>query len=58
MQNLIFRFLQNKTRISVWLYDNKEMRVEGVIIVSPWLVCNVLCAVERRVGGSGGRRIS
>lgn len=31
-QNLIFRFLQNKTRIQVWLYETKDMRMEGVII--------------------------
>jgi len=31
-QNLIFRFLQSKQRISVWLYENTEMRIEGRII--------------------------
>jgi len=30
--NLIFRFLQNKSRIQVWLYEQTEMRVEGRIV--------------------------
>ena len=32
-QNLIFRFLQNKTRIQVWLFENTDLRIEGRIIV-------------------------
>ncbi len=32
VQNLIFRFLQNKSRVQVWLYDNSDMRIEGRII--------------------------
>ncbi|KAG8461069.1 hypothetical protein KFE25_003638 [Diacronema lutheri] len=30
--NLIFRFLQNKTRIQVWLYEQTDLRIEGRII--------------------------
>mmetsp|Transcript_252 Transcript_252/g.754 ORF Transcript_252/g.754 Transcript_252/m.754 type:complete len:94 (+) Transcript_252:91-372(+) len=30
--NLIFRFLQNKTRVQIWLYENVEMRIEGKIV--------------------------
>ena len=30
--NLIFRFLQSRTRIQVWLYENTQMRIEGRII--------------------------
>ncbi|KAF8592025.1 Sm-like ribonucleoprotein [Ramaria rubella] len=30
--NLIFKNLQQRTKISVWLYDNIEMRIEGRII--------------------------
>jgi len=30
--NLIFRFLQDRSRVQVWLYENKTMRLEGVII--------------------------
>mmetsp|Transcript_24277 Transcript_24277/g.82979 ORF Transcript_24277/g.82979 Transcript_24277/m.82979 type:complete len:99 (-) Transcript_24277:301-597(-) len=30
--NLIFRFLQSRTRIQVWLYENADMRIEGKII--------------------------
>lgn len=30
--NLIFRFLQNKARIQIWLYDQTNLRIEGRII--------------------------
>ena len=33
-QNLIFRFLQTKARIQIWLYENVDTVVEGRIIVS------------------------
>jgi small nuclear ribonucleoprotein E len=30
--NLIFRFLQNGTRVVIWLYDRSDLRIEGKII--------------------------
>ncbi|KAB0339268.1 hypothetical protein FD755_025007 [Muntiacus reevesi] len=30
--NLIFRYLQNRSRIQVWLYEQVNMRLEGCII--------------------------
>ncbi|KAI8074128.1 small nuclear ribonucleoprotein-like protein E [Gongronella butleri] len=30
--NLIFRYLQNKSRVQVWLYEKPDMRIEGQII--------------------------
>ena len=30
--NLIFRFLQQKSRIQVWIYDQKNVRMEGVVV--------------------------
>jgi len=30
--NVIFKNLQTKTRILIWLYDNAELRIEGRII--------------------------
>ncbi|KAG6820350.1 hypothetical protein H0H93_001795 [Arthromyces matolae] len=30
--NVIFKNLQQKTKVSIWLYDNIEMRIEGQII--------------------------
>merc|ERR1712121_440259 len=30
--NLIFRYLQNRSRISVWLYEQVNLRVEGCIV--------------------------
>ena len=32
-QNLIFRFLQSKQRIVIWLFENTELRIEGRLIV-------------------------
>eukprot|EP00088_Acartia_fossae_P036729 TRINITY_DN37923_c0_g1_i1.p1 TRINITY_DN37923_c0_g1~~TRINITY_DN37923_c0_g1_i1.p1 ORF type:complete len:108 (-),score=0.70 TRINITY_DN37923_c0_g1_i1:116-397(-) len=29
--NLIFRYLQNRTVVSVWLYENINTRIEGII---------------------------
>lgn len=30
--NLIFRYLQNRSRIQVWLYEQTNTRIEGYII--------------------------
>merc|ERR1712221_31167 len=30
--NLIFRYLQNRARIQIWLYEQTNMRIEGHII--------------------------
>ena len=30
--NVIFRYMQDKTRVSIWLYENKTVRLEGVIV--------------------------
>merc|ERR1712154_1212 len=30
--NLIFRYLQNRSRIQVWLYEQINLRVEGCIV--------------------------
>ena len=30
--NLIFRYLQTKARIQIWLYEQTETRIEGQII--------------------------
>ncbi|GMS89407.1 hypothetical protein PENTCL1PPCAC_11582, partial [Pristionchus entomophagus] len=30
--NLIFRYLQNRTRIQIWLYENTTHRIEGYIL--------------------------
>ncbi|KAG6740799.1 hypothetical protein POTOM_056268 [Populus tomentosa] len=32
--NLIFRFLQSKARIQIWLFEQKDLRIEGRIIVT------------------------
>lgn len=30
--NLIFRYLQNRSRVQVWLYENINLRIEGHIL--------------------------
>lgn len=30
--NLIFRYLQNRSRVQVWLYENVGLRIEGEIV--------------------------
>lgn len=30
--NLIFRFLQNRTRVELWLYDDTHTRIQGHIV--------------------------
>lgn len=30
--NLIFRYLQNRSRIQVWLYENVSLRIDGHIV--------------------------
>ncbi|XP_050946544.1 small nuclear ribonucleoprotein E-like, partial [Cucumis melo] len=32
LKNLIFRFLQSKARIRIWLFEQKDLRIEGRII--------------------------
>lgn len=30
--NLIFRYLQNRSRVQVWLFENINLRIEGLIV--------------------------
>ncbi|KAI8393919.1 small nuclear ribonucleoprotein-like protein E [Radiomyces spectabilis] len=30
--NLIFRYLQSKARVQIWLFEKSDMRIEGQII--------------------------
>lgn len=34
LQNLIFRFLQSRQKIQIWLFEHNDLRIEGRIIVS------------------------
>ena len=43
--NIIFRHLQQQSRVSIWLYDNVDFRIEGKIIVS-------LCSESGISGGT------
>ena len=38
--NLIFRYLQNRTVVMIWLYENVNTRIEGII--TGWLVMSRL----------------
>ena len=31
--NLIFRFLQSRQKVQIWLYEQSDLRIEGRIIV-------------------------
>ncbi|KAH7929358.1 hypothetical protein BV22DRAFT_1192101 [Leucogyrophana mollusca] len=44
--NVIFKNLQQRTKVVIWLYDNIEMRIEGrIIALARWfLVCPVWIA--------------
>lgn len=33
LQNLIFRFLQSRQKIQIWLFEQTDLRIEGRIIV-------------------------
>jgi small nuclear ribonucleoprotein E len=35
LQNLIFRFLQSRQKVQIWLFEQTDLRVEGRIIVRP-----------------------
>ena len=39
-QNLIFRFLQSRQTVQIWLYEQADLRIEGLIIVSVSLLLN------------------
>lgn len=30
--NLIFRYLQNRSRVCVWIFENINLRIEGAIV--------------------------
>ncbi|KAK9764211.1 hypothetical protein K7432_008477 [Basidiobolus ranarum] len=30
--NLIFRYLQNRSKVQIWLYEQLDMRIEGRIV--------------------------
>jgi hypothetical protein len=49
--NLIFRYLQNKQRIQIWLYENVNNRIEGYIVGECFAdVC--ACTIRVRVQAS------
>jgi hypothetical protein len=35
VQNLIFRFLQSRQKVQIWLFEQNDLRIEGRIIVRP-----------------------
>ena len=50
-QNLIFRFLQSRQKVQIWLYEQTDLRIEGRIIVSSslWLAItlhSLLCLIS------------
>ena len=59
--NLIFRYLQGKTRVSVWLFENVNTRMEGVItgfdeymnLVNINIECDVISGAPLKKGTGG-----
>ena len=50
LQNLIFRFFTNKSRVQLWLYEQPDLRIEGRIMVSIYtLFCSAALYVCRYV---------
>lgn len=56
--NLIFRHLQNKARVQVWLYGRSSMRIEGVIIGFDEFMNLVVDEAEEVYTKTGGKRRS
>ena len=52
--NLIFRFLQNRTRIQIWLYEQTSMRIE-VRRTRPRQPATNLCVISRPAAGAHHR---
>ncbi|KAK4362656.1 hypothetical protein RND71_017897 [Anisodus tanguticus] len=48
--NLIFRFLQSKARIQIWLFEQKDQRIEGRIIVRVYAWIVLLFLLEPKQG--------
>ncbi|CDS07713.1 Putative Small nuclear ribonucleoprotein E [Lichtheimia ramosa] len=54
--NLIFRYLQNKTRVQIWLFDKADMRIEGQIIGFDEFMNLVLDQAQEVTTKEGGTR--
>ncbi|XP_077287615.1 small ribonucleoprotein particle protein SmE [Arctopsyche grandis] len=54
--NLIFRYLQNRSRVQVWLYENVQLRIEGHIVGFDEYMNLVLDEAEEFNTKSGARK--
>lgn len=54
--NLIFRFLQSKAKIQIWLYDQADLRIEGRIVGFDEYMNLVLDDAEEVSVKRGGRK--
>ncbi|KAK2715454.1 probable small nuclear ribonucleoprotein E [Artemia franciscana] len=54
--NLIFRYLQSRSRVQVWVYEQVHLRVEGIIIGFDEYMNLVLDEAEEVQIKSGERR--
>ena len=65
-QNLIFRFLQSRQKVQIWLYEQSDLRIEGRIIVSLYYLqhllshtcrqcfaCTLACPADAQLSVSG-----
>lgn len=54
--NLIFRYLQNRSRVEVWLYESVSLRIEGHIVGFDEYMNLVLDEAEEHYTKTGRRR--
>lgn len=54
--NLIFRMLQQKSKVCIWLYEQTDMRIEGKIIGFDEFMSVVLDEAEEVYAKSGTRK--
>ncbi|KAJ3060714.1 hypothetical protein HDU98_003362 [Podochytrium sp. JEL0797] len=54
--NLIFRFLQQRSKVQIWLYEQTDIRIEGRIIGFDEFMSLVLDDAEEVTVKDGNRR--
>lgn len=53
---IIFRYLQDRTPVSIWLHDRNDMRLEGIIVGFDEYMNIVLDSAEKFMSGLARNR--
>ena len=56
LQFLIYKFFQTKSRVEIWLYENADLRIEGLVIGFDEYMNTVLDDAEEIYQKKGTRR--